>query len=377
VKRYFSVLMLALGCLSCSVAPEYSEFAPAYPAAPLLDVAGINELSGNAALQNTPSTSQNVRANTYRVNFGPQVVTLRATYRGDTDQKADINGNLPASNLERYFDLRATTALAGTTLLSEGEMAYNLRDSLDGNMRPAMLRLGIKNRWGDLNYGADYKSVQKGFTPLVGTVADLTRDEAVVWGERGLGPFKLRGSVAESWERVADAADLSVTRTATSALQINRARWGGSFSASYGLTEPGSAFNQEHTVLLRKLTTSFRPTDFLLLEPNVSVKEEWNQTTGVKTQTPASGVVFTYSPPKSGFRLTGGTSFSRMFSGDAANDVRIHGASASLDWKLGSFLGRDDRLFLSFNYNRHLDNLFRSNSHHALSSMLQFKVVGF
>jgi hypothetical protein len=377
VTFYLSVLILVLGCLSCSVATEHSEIAPGSPAPAAFDVAAINKFSGDVALQNTPSRNQNVGANTYRVNFGPQVVTLRASYRDNADQNIPLNGNLPADSLERYFDLRATSALAGTNLLSEGEMAYNLRNSLDENMRPAMLRLGLKHGWRDLSYGADYKSVQKGFTPIGGILADQSRDEAVIWGEHGLGVLTLRGSVGESWERVANAADFSVTRTAVTALQINRARWGGSFSTSYGLTEQGSGFNDENTVLIRKLTTSFRPNDFLLLEPNFSVKEEWNQNTGVKTQTPATGLSFTYSPFQSGFRLTGGTSFSRIFNGDETNDIRMHGTSASLDWRLGRFLGRDDSLSFSFNYNRHLDHLFRSNSHHALSSMLQFKIAGF
>jgi hypothetical protein len=377
VTFYFSVLVLLLGCLSCSVATEPPEIAPSFPApATSFEGVGMNEFSGAGPLQNTPSKNQNLGANTYRVNFGPQVVTIRASYRDNTDPRTHLNGPPPPDNLQGYFDLRATSALAGTNLLSEGEMAYSLRDSLDGNMRPAMLRLGLKSRWGDLSYGADYKSVQKGFTSIGGTLTDQSRDEAVIWGERGLGALKLRGSIGESWERLAETADLRISRTAGTALQINRDRWGGSFSTSYGLTERTGS-NEESAVLIRKLTTSLRPTDFLLLQPSFSLKEEWNQGNGVKTQTPASELFFTYSPRQSAFRLTGGTSFSRIFNGDATNDVRIHGTSASLDWRLGSFLGRDDRLFFSLNYNRHLDHLFRSNSNHAFSSMLQLKITGF
>ncbi len=311
------------------------------------------------------------------MHFGPQALILRASYRDRADQTTPWNGNPPAASLERYFDLRATSALAGTNLLSEAEMAYNLRNSLDGNMRPAMLRLGIKNRWSDLSYGADYKSVQKGFIPTAGTLTDQSRDEAIIWGEHRLGALKLRGSLGESWERVVDAADPRVTRTAAAAVQINRARWGGSFSTSYGLAEQGAGFNEETAVLIRSLTTAFRPNDFLLLEPNFTVKEEWNQSTGVKTQTPATALSFTYSPLQSGFRLTGGTSFSRIFNGAATNDIRIHGTSASLEWQLGRFLGRDNSLSFSFNYDRHLDHLLRSNSNHAISSMLQFKIADF
>jgi hypothetical protein len=379
VMRYFSVLLLLLGCLSCSVTKtELSERAHSFPAvsAPF-DLHDVKAFSGNVALQKTASSSQDVYGSTYRINFGPQVVSVRASYREDAEQRIHPGDNPPAGNLPGYFDLRATSALAGTSLLGEGEMAYSVRNPFDKNMRPEMFRLGLKDRWRNFSYGADYRSVAMGFTPIGGTIAEQSRDETLIWGEQGFGALKLRGSVGESWERALDSADLRVTRTAATALQIHQARWGGSFSTSYGLVEQGSGQNEESAVLINKLTSSFRPSDFLLLEPNFSVREERNQSTGVKTQTPTSGLSFTYSPLQSAFRLTGATSFSRIFSLEGTNDARIHGTSAVVDWKLGKFLGREDTVSFSFNYNRHLDHVFRNNSHGGVSSMLQLKIAGF
>jgi hypothetical protein len=370
-------LLLVLGCLSCSIVSESSESVSPDPASLGFEIAGGQQLSEKGALQNTLLRNQKMGANTYTLNFGPQVVKVRASYRDNLDAKIDWNDNPPPGNLEGYIDLRATAALRGTNLLSENEMAYDLQHPLNGSARPAMLRLGVKNQWKDLAYGAHYKSVQKGFTPISGAPAEQSKDETILWGEHGSGTLKLRAALGESWERLADAAEARVTRTALSALQINRPRWGGSFSTSYGLTEQGSGSNTESAVLLRQFTTSFRPHPFLLLEPNVSMKDEWNQSTGVKTQTPASALSLTYSPRQSGLRLTGGTFFSRTFNGDAASDVRTHGASALLDWRLGRLLGQDDRLLFTFKYNRHLEPLLRGNFQHHLSSMLQFKVVGF
>jgi hypothetical protein len=148
-------------------------------------------------------------------------------------------------------------------------------------------------------------------------------------------------------------------------------------STSYGLIDQGARTSQESAVIVNTLTTAYRPSDFLVLEPNFSVKDEWNQTTGVRTQTPASGLSLTYSPHQSAFRLSGGTSFSRIFYRDGSNDVGIHGTSAFFDWKIGKFLGRNDSLSFTLNYNRHLDYVFRSNARDDLSSMLQFKIAGF
>lgn len=242
-----------------------------------------------------------------------------------------------------------------------------------------MVRLGLRNHWRGLTFGADYRSVAKGFMSTTGAIADQSREEALLWGQHGVGPFNLRGSIGESWERLIDSADSRVTRTAATTLHINRRQWAGSLSSSYGLTGQGAALSEESRFFFNKLTTSYRPSEFLALEPNFSVKEEWNHNTGVRTQTPASGFALTYSPFGNSFRLSGGTSFSRTLNKDgyASNDVSIHGTSAVIDWKIGNFLGRNDSLSFTINYERLLDRVVRANSHDGVSSMLQLKILGF
>jgi hypothetical protein len=377
--RHWTFLILLLGCLSCSITTtEQSEIPPSFPVlSDPTNVLGTDQLNVNTALQNTARSSQNIYENRYQVNFGPQVVNIRASYRERPDLNVNLNSDPATANIPRYFDLRATSVLAGTSLVSDGEMSYSVPDSSADSMWPAMVRFGLANRWRDLTYGADYKSVAKGFMARTGAIADQSRDEALIWGEHGVGPFNLRGSIGESWERLIDTADLRVTRSATAAIQINRARWGGSFSTTYGLIEQGSGPNEESAVLIKRITTSYRPADFLSLEPNFTVKEEWNQSTGVRTQTPTSGFSFMYSPIRDLLKLTGGTFFSRTFNSDGSNDVSIHGTSAAVDWRIGNFLGRDNTLSFTVNYNRQLDHVFRSNSLRDLSSMLQFKIADF
>jgi hypothetical protein len=372
--RYWTFLALFLGCLSCAAVETEQSMLP--PPSTLHNLSGVDQFMSNVMLQNSARSSQNIYGNTYQISLGPQLVNVKTSVREMADPKIVINGNPASANVPRYFELRATSALAGTSLVGDGEMSYNVFDSSADNMRPAMVRIGLTNRWRDLKYGADYKSVTKGFMPIAGPMADQPRDEALIWAEHGVGPFNLRGSIGDSWERLTDT-ELRLTRLAGATLQINRPRWGGSLSTSYGLIDQGARTSQESAVIVNTLTTAYRPSDFLVLEPNFSVKDEWNQTTGVRTQTPASGLSLTYSPHQSAFRLSGGTFFSRIFYRDGSNDVGIHGTSAFFDWKIGKFLGRNDSLSFTLNYNRHLDYVFPSNSRDDLSSMLQFKIAGF
>jgi hypothetical protein len=373
--RYWTVSVLLLGCLSCAaVKTEQSEM-PLSPSA-LHNVSVVDQLTSDEILQNSARTHQNIYGTIYRINFGSQLVNVKTSVRETADSKTGISGDPASASVPRYFELRATSVLAGTSLVGDGEMSYSVLDSSADNMRPAMIRFGLTHRWRDLKYGADYKSVTKGFIPIAGLVADQPRDDALIWVEHGVGPFNLRGSIGESWERLTDT-DLRVTRLAGATLQINRPRWGGSLTTSYGLIDQGVGANEESTVVINRLTTSYHPSNFLLLEPNFSIKDEWNQHSGVRTQTPASGFSITYTPPGNSFLLMGGTTFSRIFNSDGASDVSMHGTSAGVDWKIGKFLGPNDTLSFTFNYDRRLDRIFRANSQDGLSGMLQFKIAGF
>jgi hypothetical protein len=372
--RYWALFLL-LGCVSCAALPSQ----PEQPEDLLSREDPHNVLAlrpGDAMLKNS-SKSQNVYRNSYQINFGPQRVSIRTTYRETTEQNADIGNLANPINQHGYFDVRATSALTGTSLVGDGEVAYRTLNPSGDDLRPAMLRFGLTDRWNNLIYGASYKSVAQGFVPAVGLIADRSREEAMIWGEHGVGPFRLRASVSESWERLDDAVDLRVTRMAAAALRINRPGWGGSLSTSYGLVDQGAGSDQESGVLINSFTTSFRPIDFLLLEPNFSITDELNHGSGMRTQTPRSAFALIYSPLGNSLRLSGGTSFSRSFNQDGSYDVRMHGASAGVDWKIGNILGQDNTLSFTVNYNRQHDHAFRNNSYSDVSSMLRFKIAGF
>jgi hypothetical protein len=377
--RYWSLLVASLSCLSCSVATAPQAERPAAPAEAALPgyVSSSEQLRSNVTLQHSTRGTQDVYGNSYRIHFGQQLVSIKTSYREIAGQETTASGAAPANPAQRYFDLRASSAVPGTSLVGDGELAYGVFSSSPENIRPAMMRFGLTNRSSGLAYGADYRTVAKGFTPVTGPVADHTREEAQIWGEHGWGALNLRGSLGELRERFADNADARLTRFVATTLRINRAAWTGSLFSSYGLIGQDSEQAEETRFSINRVTTSYRPNEFLLLEPNFSLREEWSQENGARTQTPSSGFSITYTPLRNVLRLTGGTTFSRTFSRDGSNDTSIHGTSAAVDWRIGNFLGRNDSLSLTFNYDRRLDHVYRTNSHDGITGMLQFKFAGF
>ena len=377
VSLFFSVSCAAISIEAPQLAPEPSDSAQAFESADAFEMSFPTRFERLAGIQNVAKPVEN----SFSLNFGPQLLKVKASYLEKREPAAATIVDSPDASLRRYLNLSGTTSFGGTNLTGEGELIYGSRnispsdcDCLDW---PRMMRLGMKTSWQGLSYGADFKSVEKGFVAISGATSIQERDEGQLWGEYNLGPFNLRGSVAESWEELLDANRHRVTRAATTAVKLNRSVWGGTLISSYGLAEQGRDLKQEMTVFTNTVTGFYRPFSVLSLGPSFGIKQEWDTSTGFRSETPMTTFDIVYKPYKNEFQLMGGTSFSRTVSRYALNDVRTLGTKAVIDWKLGKFLGRDDTLSFNLHYNRQRDVISSSNSSEDLSGILQLKITGF
>jgi hypothetical protein len=319
--------------------------------------------------------------NSFSLNFGPQLLNVKASYVEKSESASAITVDSPQPSLRRYLKLVGSTSFGGTNLSGEGELTYGSGNTFPGDCDcldwPRMMRLGIKTRWQGLRYGLDFKSVEKGFISISGAQTAEQRDEGQLWGEYNLGPFNLRGSVAESWEELLDANRHRITRAATTAVQLNRSVWSGTLTSSYGLVEQGPDLNHETTVFSNRIAGLYRPFSVLSLGPSIGIKHEWNTATGYRTESPMTEFAIVYTPFRDKIRVIGGTSFTRTFNRYALTDITNIGTRAIMDWKIGKFLGRDDTVSLNINYNRQRDLISSGNSYDDLSGILQLKVTGF
>ena len=319
--------------------------------------------------------------NSFSLNFGPQLLNVKASYLEKAELAPATIVNSPQPSPRRYLKLLGSASLGGSNLTGEGELTYGSGNTVPGNCDcldwPRMMRLGIKTRWQGLRYGVDFKSVERGFVTISGIESAEQRDEGQLWGEYNLGPFILRGSVAESWEELLDANRHRVTRAASTAVQLNRSVWSGTLSSSYGLVEQGPDLNQETTVFSNKLAGLYRPFSVLSLGPSIGIKHEWDTVTGYRSESPTTEFAIIYTPVRDKFRLTGGTSFTRTLNRYALTDIMTIGTRAIIDWKIGNFLGRDDTLSFNVKYNRQRDLIATGNSSDHLSGILQLTITGF
>jgi hypothetical protein len=227
-----------------------------------------------------------------------------------------------------------------------------------------------------LNYGADYKSFDRGFVSTTGAEFDAEREEGELWVERRLGAiFHIRGAVGETWEKPECADQAMLTRSASAALNFHQPNWGGSFISNYSLMEQGAGFVQETAAFTHAFLGSYRPSGVLSLSPNVSIKEERDPRTRVRIESPAAGLTVQYAPLLN-LLMTGAASYSRSFGRNGAVDLRSLGAATAIDWKLGKSRGRDRSLSLNLKYNQQMDAVSSRNAR-DISTLLQWKVSGF
>ena len=316
------------------------------------------------------------------VNFGPKLMELRASYLEKREPANPLNAVPQENDLRRYLNLLARSSFGVGGLTGESELAYSPLNSLPGDCActdwPKMFRLGLKNRWRGLSYGADYKSIDRGFVSLAGGATDQNRDEGQLWGEHALGPFNVRGAIIESRERPPDTDSPRLSRGPMVTFSLNRPQWRAMLASTYQWVEQRSALDPEKTVLTNTLAGSYRPFNFLSVNPNFSITEERSPYTGARTGTPRTEVNFAYTPPADSFKLIGSSSFTRSFSADGLSNVKSFNTAAAIDWKLGKFLGDDDVFSVNLNYNQQLDFPSSTNSpYNNFSGMFHLKIIGF
>jgi hypothetical protein len=303
------------------------------------------------------------------------MVELKTLYLEKSEKHE--SGAAPASApRQRYVDVLATTSQFEGGLIGEGELAYSTLGLLTaGPEPPTMLRLGLKARWRNLSYGADYRSIGRGFISINGVRFDNARDESQFWGEYTFGWIRVRGLLGELWEKTAND-QLILTKTVATSLNFNKAAWSGTWMSSYALVGQGTGDRPDTVVFTNAFTASYRPMNVLSIEPNLSFKEELDQRTGARTETPAASLAVLCTPLKD-LQLAGRASYARSLTRYGLNDSSALDSAAALNWRIGKSAASEQ--FLSFQIDYQNQFYFNSpgTSYENLAAMVQFKIAGF
>jgi hypothetical protein len=346
------------------------------------DPAGLPDLerpilAPYTSIQGMRESLRQPTANTFLLNLGPKIIELKTAYLEKTEENRVLANASIGSQPGRYFDALATSSVWNGKLIGEGELAYSTLGLTPASEEtPKLLRMALKGQWAGMKYGADYRSVAHGFLFLTGAIMDQARDESQLWGEYNLGPFRIRGTLGELREKIPDANQLILTRTAGTSFIFNRSDWSGTLYSNYSVIEQETTVSQKTLAFTNGISASYRPLKILTLEPNLSLKEEWDPKTGARTGTPSAGLLLS-STPFQGAQLIGRTSYARGRSEGGLKDIATVSTAAVLNWQLEKSLRTERLLSFQIEYNSQLDFRYRPLSQEALTGKLQLKIVGF
>lgn len=314
----------------------------------------------------------------FTLALAPKILELRASYWGKRRaESVSIDPDQSPSMLQGgYYNMLARTSPWDGRLVGEGEVAYSaLGVSPPLSATPLMTRFGMVGNWNKAGYGLVFRSLGRGFVPLAGATIEHDRDESQIWGEYTFDLFRLRAMADEVSQVDSVSRQMTVTRSATAAFQVNRAAWSLLFSSNYaaiGRSEPAAA---RSFAFSNRLAAVYRPVQMFTFEPAVQLSREWEPASGTRTETPSAGFTLAYSPLQE-LQLLGRASVSRRLREDLPQDASSLHTGAGVNWSLGKSIFGDRSISLHVDYKNDSGSSL-SNEEAHLSAMIQFKLAGF
>lgn len=250
----------------------------------------------------------------------------------------------PETDGPRTKGFLAKTIWLKGTFVTETEIANSsggagwLQNTIPGDTRTdasaRMVRLGFTGTQGPLRYGLVYRTAGQGFL--------TAPDQAVreIWGEWKTGYATVRSAIGQLWNNVAGDTtrprlaqtyermgltvakpswpELSLTysrnsfsseleplgilpqriqsHTLEGAVAYQRIRWNVRLASSYSVTSDLLRGGAESNVRMQLLSGSFRPLNTVTLIPTLIYREEVQQWSGVRIDSPSASIALQYKP---------------------------------------------------------------------------------
>ena len=148
-----------------------------------------------------------------------------------------------------------------------------------------MARMTLRGNWDKVGYGVLHRSLGSGFISTAETKIVNDRDENELW-EYDFKIFRLRGTLGELREMNAEHESSQPNKNRRHLFEFRPLRMERASQLGYSNNALGEILMQESRALTNGLTLAYRPASFFSMEPNLSFKQEWDQTTGQKSTRP-------------------------------------------------------------------------------------------
>lgn len=325
----------------------------------------------------------------------------------------------PETDRPRKQGLLASITWLKGTLVTETEVANSLggtswlQGKIPGDTRDdasnRMVRLGLTATSGTVRYGMTYRTSGQAFFN--------GPDQALreVWGEWKSDWTTIRSTVGQLWNNVAGDStrsrmeqaygrvglawnrpawpDLNLTYTNSSlsstleplgvtpqrlhnhsleaALAYNSMRWNARVASSYILSNDLLRSGAATNVKMQMLTASFRPLNTLTIAPTVTYREELQEWSGVRINSPAATLALQYQQSQQLlFSATG--NYTSMRSSDRLIDTANVGGKGILAWNFQQSQAWATMIAFEAAYNRLTNRVTPSADTEDISGLVRF-----
>jgi hypothetical protein len=337
---------------------------------------------------------------------------------------------LPPGRRLLSLKARASLRLWAGTLTEETELlGYGPPEPADDvpsdETGPRLLRLGLTGAWGRLESGLRFQSVSPGIEKVTGAAVKPDQERLEAWLGVRSGRLRLRATVGELHDNVADDPHRAETRRAdagvtaewtlpagsTLGLGVVRGRsevagavrgpargrrspttdfeslvatvyhyggptWDLTLSSTYTQSADTGRPARETTFLSHDLSASLRPTPAVTLAPALSVFDDAPGGTGAGSQGVSASLSVAVAPLAGPLDLVLYGGYSRDWTTDDAFDGRTADAAASLVWHLRR---SPPTVTLTFEtgYDRYLDAASHGGDYETLRALVTLKIAAF
>jgi hypothetical protein len=324
----------------------------------------------------------------------------------------------PETDQPRTQGLLSSTTWLNGTFVTETEVARSLggagwlQSRIPGDTgsdaAQRMVRLGLTGTAGSIRYGMLSRSSGQAF--LNGP--DQTLRE--VWGEWKTGWITLRSAIGEQWNNVAGDStrsrleqtygrvglawrrptwpDITLTyahnslsstleplgiapqrnhnHTLESALAYNGMGWNACLASSYIIGSDLLRSGTETTVRMQMLTVAFRPLNTLTISPTLGYREEVQDWSGVRINSPSASVVLQYRQSQQ-LLVSAMGNYAGTRSSDRLIDTELVGGKGRLTWDLQRSQAWTTLISLEAGYNRMTNHAAPSADTEDISGLLR------
>ena len=324
----------------------------------------------------------------------------------------------PETDQPRTQGLLSSTTWLNGTFVTETEVAQSqggagwLQSRIPGDTRDdaaqRMVRLGLTGTAGSIRYGMLSRSSGQAF--LNGPDQALRE----VWGEWKSGWTTLRSAIGEQWNNVAEDStrsrleqtygrvglawkrptwpDITLTyahnslnsaleplgiapqrshnHTLETALTYTGMGWNARLASSYILGSDLLRGGAETTVRMQMLTAAFRPLNTLTISPTLGYREEVQDWSGVRINSPSASVALQYRQSQQ-VLISAMGNYAGTRSSDRLIDTELVGGKGILAWDLQRSQAWTTLISLEAGYNRMTNHVAPSANTEDISGLVR------